>query len=321
VTSLDSLEQDLPRLVSRALQRDKMAVGRLISVFEDDRKGSASVRSLALELLNAEPARRNGTILGLTGTPGSGKSSLLSRITVDLLKANSDLSIAVLAVDPSSQVSGGALLGDRTRMRFLPSENRLFFRSQASQTDLGGLGPSSFQVCRLLTKLFDCVMIETVGIGQSEADIRHLADRVYLVLQPLGGDEVQFLKAGIIEIPHAFILNKSDEPSALTSYHHLRSSMWLARPFESEDLPIFQTSALTGVGLEELEIEMLGQIRAPGATAIETREPYFFDRWVHQEFGKSGGRFLTQELGGAAAFVAQAGGYEQAQAGFGQVFG
>ena len=118
----------------------------------------------------------------------------------------------MLAVDPSSQVSGGALLGDRTRMRFPPDERRLFFRSQASESDLGGLGPSTFQVCRLLTRLFDCVMIETVGIGQSEADIRHLADRVYLVLQPLGGDEVQFLKAGIIEVPHAFILNKCDEP-------------------------------------------------------------------------------------------------------------
>ncbi|MEX0767844.1 MAG: hypothetical protein WD029_05175, partial [Microthrixaceae bacterium] len=281
---------------------------------------SASVRSKALELIQAEPARKNGRILGLTGTPGSGKSSLLSRITVDLLQAHSDLSLAVLAVDPSSQVSGGALLGDRTRMRFLPSENRLFFRSQASQTDLGGLGPSTFQVCRLLTQLFDCVMIETVGIGQSEADIRHLADRVYLVLQPLGGDEVQFLKAGIIEIPHAFILNKSDEPAALKSYNHLRSSMWLARPFESEELPIFQTSAVTGMGLEELESEMLSHISAQGAAGLEAREPYFFDRWVHQEFGKAGGRFLTQQFGGAAAMLAQSGGYERAQADFGQVF-
>jgi len=321
MASLDSIGQDLPRLVHEAQQLDKMAVSRLISLFEDDRLGSAELRSQALGLLDSRREPTSGTILGLTGTPGSGKSSLLSRITVDLLAAHSSLSIAVLAVDPSSQVSGGALLGDRTRMRYLPSENRLFFRSQASQTDLGGLGPSSFQVCRLLTRLFDCVMIETVGIGQSEADIRHLADRVYLVLQPLGGDEVQFLKAGIIEIPHAFILNKSDEPTALTSYHHLRSSLWLARPFESGDLPIFQTSALTGAGLSELEAEMLGQIQQPGGSGLTTREAYFFDRWVHQEWGRSGGRYLATQLGGSAAFVQQSGGYEAAQAGFSSIIG
>jgi LAO/AO transport system kinase len=319
---LASLELDLPRLVREAQQLNKMAVGRLISLFEDDREGTAELRSQALRLLdtNTDAGVRRGRILGLTGTPGSGKSSLLSRITVDLLERNAEISIAVLAIDPSSQVSGGALLGDRTRMRFLPAENRLFFRSQASQTDLGGLGPSSFQVCRLLSRLFDCVMIETVGIGQSEADIRHLADRVYLVLQPLGGDEVQFLKAGIIEIPHAFILNKSDEPTALTSYHHLRSSMWLARPFESEDLPIFQTSALTGAGLEELESEMLQRIQSGGTAGLEKREPYFFDRWVQQQWGRVGSRFLVEQLGGAATYIAQTGGYEAAQAGFASVY-
>jgi LAO/AO transport system kinase len=319
---LASLELDLPRLVREAQQLNKMAVGRLISLFEDDREGTAELRSQALRLLdtNTDAGVRRGRILGLTGTPGSGKSSLLSRITVDLLERNAEISIAVLAIDPSSQVSGGALLGDRTRMRFLPAENRLFFRSQASQTDLGGLGPSSFQVCRLLSRLFDCVMIETVGIGQSEADIRHLADRVYLVLQPLGGDEVQFLKAGIIEIPHAFILNKSDEPTALTSYHHLRSSMWLARPFESEDLPIFQTSALTGAGLEELESEMLQRIQSGGTAGLEKREPYFFDRWVQQQWGRVGSRFLVEQLGGAATYIAQTGGYEAAQADFASVY-
>jgi hypothetical protein len=214
------------------------------------------------------------------------------------------LSIAVLAVDPSSQVSGGALLGDRTRMRFTPDERRLFFRSQASESDLGGLGPSSFQVCRLLTRLFDCVMIETVGIGQSEADIRHLADRVYLVLQPLGGDEVQFLKAGIIEVPHAFILNKSDEPSSAASYHQLRSSMWLARPFDEDQPPIFRTSALTGAGLEELEADLLVRVRAPGAAGLAEREPYFFERWVDDEWGRVGRRFLAEQLGGAATYLA-----------------
>jgi LAO/AO transport system kinase len=267
--------------------------------------------------LDRQSDRVPGTIIGLTGTPGSGKSTLLSRVTVDLLAARDDLSIAVLAVDPSSQVSGGSLLGDRTRMRFTPDERRLFFRSQAAESDLGGLGPSSFQVCRLLTRLFDCVMIETVGIGQSEADIRHLADRVYLVLQPLGGDEVQFLKAGIIEVPHAFILNKCDEPASVASYHQLRGSMWLARPFDEEVPPIFRTSALTGEGLDELEADMLGRVRAAGGAGLVEREPYFFARWVDDEWGRVGARVLAARAGGAAGFLVEHGGYEGAQAAFG----
>jgi LAO/AO transport system kinase len=313
---MTGLDAESSALVDAARRLDKHAVARCISWFEDRRPEAAGRRAAVLAHLDADGATRAGTILGLTGTPGSGKSTLLSRLTVDLLGADASLSIAVLAVDPSSQVSGGALLGDRTRMRFTPDERRLFFRSQASESDLGGLGPSSFQVCRLLTRLFDCVMIETVGIGQSEADIRHLADRVYLVLQPLGGDEVQFLKAGIIEVPHAFILNKSDEPSSTASYHQLRSSMWLARPFDEDVPPIFRTSALTGVGMEELEADMLARVRAPGAVGLVEREPYFLQRWVTDEWGRVGRRFLDERLGGARSFLEECQGYEAAQAAF-----
>ena len=274
-----------------------------------------------LELLDAaRGTSATAPLVGLTGTPGSGKSTLLSRITVDLLDADADLSVAVIAVDPSSHVSGGALLGDRTRMRFAPDERRLFFRSQASATDLGGLGPMSFQVSRLLTRLFDCVLIETVGIGQSEADIRHLADRVYLVLQPLGGDEVQFLKAGIIEVPHAFVINKSDESGASTSFHQLRSSLWLSRPFDEVEPPVFLTSARTGAGLDELEADLLAAIRRHGADGSHTlsdREPYFFSRWVEEEWGRVGLEHLSRHLGGAEAYVQRCGGFDPAQLAFG----
>jgi LAO/AO transport system kinase len=303
-------------LVDGARSRDKGSVARLISLFEDRRPHVAAQRADVLAALDRAGATPTGTIIGVTGTPGSGKSTLLSRLTVDLLRDDDSRSIAVLAVDPSSQVSGGALLGDRTRMRYLPDERRLFFRSQASESDLGGLGPSTFQVCRLLTRLFDCVMIETVGIGQSEADIRHLADRVYLVLQPLGGDEVQFLKAGIIEVPDAFVLNKCDEPSSSASYHQLRASMWLARPFDEEAPPIFRTSALTGEGLDELEADLVARIDAVGGAGLSEREPYFFGRWVDDEWGRYGAGVLRERFGGAERFLADHGGYEAAQATF-----
>lgn len=307
---------ELDGLVGRGLERDKHSVARLVSVFEDQRAAAPARRAHVLGRLS-EAGRTHGAVIGLTGTPGSGKSTLMSRLTTDLLRGDDALSIAVIAVDPSSQVSGGALLGDRTRMRFRPDERRLFFRSQAAGTDLGGLGPSTFQVCRLLARLFDAVMIETVGIGQSEADIRHLADRVYLVLQPLGGDEVQFLKAGIIEVPDAFVLNKCDEPSAAASYHHLRSSMWLARPFDEEAPDIFRTSALTGQGMVELERDVAGRVRSAHGSGLIEREPYFLRRWVDEEWGRAGTRFLDEGLGGPERLVADAGGYDAAQEAFG----
>jgi LAO/AO transport system kinase len=312
---------DPAALAGSALKGDKDAVSRLVSLFEDRRPQATSARAEALAALAAAaPDRRPATVIGFTGTPGSGKSSLLARLTEDLLERDGDLRVAVLAVDPSSHVSGGALLGDRTRIRVTTPQARLFFRSQASETDLGGLSPASFSVCRLLTKLFDLVFVETVGIGQSEADIRHLADRVYLVLAPLGGDEVQYLKAGIIEVPHAFILNKCDDPSATRAFHQLRSSLWLARPFDDHALGLYKTSAKTGEGVPELAGALLDFARSGSGGGIETREPYFFGRWVTDEWGRTGRRLLDGDLGGAEAFLDAAGGFEPAQEDFGARF-
>ncbi len=302
-------------LVERALDRDKLAVSSLVSLFEDQREGAVEARAQVFEHLRMRRKRGPAAMIGITGTPGSGKSSLLARLTLELLAADRELSVAVLAIDPSSHISGGALLGDRTRMRLPLDERqrRVFFRSQASATELGGLGPWSFQVCRLLSQIFDCVLIETVGIGQSESDIRHLADRVYLVLQPLAGDEVQFLKAGIMEIPHAFILNKCDEPSAERSYHMLRGSIGLARPWDGDRVPIHKTSARTGVGIDALTAGILKDLREHAAVELSAKEPYFFERWVRDEWGRFGVRFLDAALGGARAHLERSESFEQAQ--------
>ncbi len=171
-------------------------------------------------------------------------------------------------------------------------------------------------MCRLLTRLFRCVVVETVGIGQSEADIRHLADRVYLVLQPLGGDEVQFLKAGIIEVPDAFILNKCDEPSAERSYHHLKGSLGLARPFDEEPPPVHRTSARTGEGIPALAAELHEVLTTLVPRSHDEREPHFFARWVDDEWGRQGRLHLTGALGGSAAHLASAGGFDAAQVAF-----
>jgi LAO/AO transport system kinase len=308
---------ELRDLARRAARLDTHAVARLVSVFQDRRAQAPEWRAEVMDELDALGDRTaSAPVIGITGTPGSGKSSLLGRLAVDLLREDPDLSVAVLAVDPSSHLSGGALLGDRTRLNAGATDHRLYFRSEASDTELGGLSPTSFQVCRLLTRLFGAVIVETVGIGQSEADVRRLAEHVFLVIAPLGGDEVQFLKAGIIEIPDAFIINKCDEPAAAISHRQLKSSLWMARPFDADELPVFLTSAKTGEGLDALREAIAQRIATGDGGDVATRDAHFLERWVRDEWGRRGVMFLREELGGAGEWLGASGGFDAAQAAF-----
>ncbi len=305
-------------LAEQALTRARHPVARLVSLAEDGRSGASAIYDEAMAVLEADAERRNHTarVIGVTGSPGSGKSSLLSRVANAMVAADPDLTVAVVAVDPSSPSSGGALLGDRTRMVVDTAQNRIYFRSQASATALGGLAPTTFQVCRALSLIFKCVIVETVGVGQSEADVRHLADRVFLVVAPLSGDEIQYLKAGIIEVPDAFVVNKSDEPAATRTYHQLRGSLWLARPSDAHDIPIYRTSAKTGRGIDELARDFLTIVTAENATPVRERAPHFFTAWVRDEWGRVGARHLAEQLGGARAFLATQNGFASARRSF-----
>lgn len=315
---MDIHRSDL-ELLERALALDKYAISQLISLFENQLETNVPRRVAVVEALQQRYDRKQAVLLGLTGTPGSGKSSLLAACVPRLLELNKHLSMAVVAVDPSSPVSGGSLLGDRTRMRPSSHDDRFFFRSQAAQTQSGGLSPSTFKICRLLACLFDCVFIETVGVGQSEADIRHLTEQVFLVLQPLGGDNVQFLKAGIMEIPHAFIVNKCDEPSAQSTYHTLLASLnlGLARPGEKKSVPVYRVSARSGEGLDDLCRVFLDHIDASQPVDIFSKEVHFFCKWVQEEWGRAGARFL-KEQGGAQNYMSASGGFDASQCSFGQ---
>jgi LAO/AO transport system kinase len=309
---------DLGSVVAGARQLEKGAIATLIRRFEDTRPTAASGRAAVMDLLGppgsgATGRERSAPVIGVTGTPGSGKSSLIARLVPSLLDADPELTVAVVAVDPSSHTSGGALLGDRTRMRPTTGERRTYFRSQASATELGGLAPSTYQVCRLLGHLFDAVVVETVGIGQSELDIRHLADQVYLVLQPLGGDEIQYLKAGIVEIPDSFILNKDDEPAAERCFHQLRSSLSLARPFVGGEPPIHRTSARTGQGIADLVAAVLAQIRRGPTVGAAERDVHFLGRWVRDEWGQVGVRSVAAGVGDLGALYRRCGDLDRAQ--------
>jgi LAO/AO transport system kinase len=283
--------------IEAALDAHKFSIARLISLFEDQRPEAVPQRAAVLAALDTNPRARRATFLGITGTPGAGKSTLTGQLARRMHAQRSDLRFAVLAVDPSSRFSGGALLGDRTRVRFATGDARLFFRSQASDTELGGLSPRSFQVCRLLYRLFDCVIIETVGIGQSEVDIRFLADRVYLVVQPMGGDEIQFLKAGIMEVPDEIVLNKCDAvDAARRSYQALKSSMALARPFDGDAIPIHRVSATEGMGLDRT-----GGAAAGGDRRVPRGVPAREGRALLRQVGEGGVRAPRDAVPAAAA--------------------
>jgi LAO/AO transport system kinase len=152
--------------------------------------------------------RPRAHIVGLTGPPGVGKSTLLSRLVSEW--RTRDRSVAVLAVDPSSRRSGGSLLGDRARIEVDPRDRRIFVRSTAAGEQLGGLAPATRAAAAALAVAFDVVVIETVGVGQSETEVADVADSVAVVVQPGSGDVLQFLKAGIMEVPDVLVVTKSD---------------------------------------------------------------------------------------------------------------
>jgi len=294
------LENNLNEMIEAAVSLEKWPVARLVSMFEaepafaEGAEKAAAKRQHIFDRLDQLGKNKNALVIGITGTPGAGKSSLISELCLQLLATNPALSAAVIAVDPSSQQSGGALLGDRTRVKFPANDKRLFFRSQANHLNLGGLGKKTFLAVRLLRRLFDVVIIETVGIGQSEMEIDQLSDLTCLVLQPLSGDQVQFMKAGIMEIPDIFIVNKCDEDElAQQSYHLLKSSLKLIRitvDKNSKDAkPVFLTSALKKKGIDQIAEFILKQKQDPGVYKnSRDQENYFLKKWIYQNYGNYG---------------------------------
>ncbi|HUA11230.1 MAG TPA: GTP-binding protein [Solirubrobacteraceae bacterium] len=194
------------RLREHDLSAAPAALNLLESTAPDD------VREAAELLGELSPARLGGEapghIVGVTGPPGAGKSTLLSALLREL--RTDGRSVAILAVDPSSRRSGGALLGDRARIDFDPGDEGALIRSTAAGERLGGLAPRTRVAAQALAAAFDVVVVETVGVGQAETDIADVADTVAVVVQPGGGDALQFLKSGIMEIPDVLVVTKSD---------------------------------------------------------------------------------------------------------------
>jgi len=236
-------------LFENAKAGDYRALARCISLIENEANGYR-------ELLQALPHAHTQNVIGITGAPGAGKSTLVDALIGELVKDNKKL--AILCVDPSSPFNLGALLGDRVRMSEWYNHPGVFIRSLATRGSLGGLHPKIIEITDLLKAcMFDYIIVETVGVGQSEVEIAGLADVTIVVVVPEAGDEVQTMKAGLMEIADVFVVNKADRPDADKFVSNLRLMLAPAFQQHTREIPIIKTIASEKRGIDELKQKTL----------------------------------------------------------------
>ena len=284
--------------IDSVLRGDKKAIAKILNVFEET--GSSRLewhRKLVDELSrNAKPERH---VVGITGPPGAGKSTVVSRLVSEY--RSREKTVGVIAVDPSSKRSGGALLGDRSRIAYDPDDAGIFIRSMAAGTHVGGLAWRTRHCLTVFEAVYDIVLVETVGVGQSETEVDQVADTVVFIAQPGSGDLLQFIKAGIMEIPHVIVVNKADQQTLAVK---ARNDLMAARAYSPAalggwDLRVIMTSALKGWGHEEL-VDILEDHRRflSESGMIEDLRLQHRLEWVNMLFRERFGSFGFDALGG-----------------------
>jgi LAO/AO transport system kinase len=264
-------ESKVSAMVDRMLAGDRLALPRLITQVENRTAAVPEIMRLI------QPHTGRGYVVGITGPPGAGKSTLVSALTA-LLRGDGQ-SVGIVAVDPSSPFTGGAVLGDRIRMQAHSLDPEVFIRSMATRGSLGGLTRAAGDVIKLLDAAGkQCILIETVGVGQTELDIMREADTTVVLLVPESGDAVQTMKAGLLEVADIFVVNKADRDGASAIMAELKfmAHLQYSKPSTPRDIdweiPVLSAQAHQNVGVDTL----LGEIRRHAATlqaagALETR--------------------------------------------------
>ncbi len=250
------------------------AVARAISLVEND---GASAQRL---MKGVFASRRDAVVLGITGAPGTGKSTLVDQL-IGRLRAEGR-KIGIVAVDPSSPFSGGAILGDRIRMMRHSLDEAVFIRSMATRGHLGGLAKATGEAIAIFEAAGkDYVLVETVGVGQDEVEVVKLADLILVVLTPGAGDDIQAFKAGIMEIADIFVINKADSPGAEKMEKQLQAMLELGFPHQ-DVAPIVKTVATRGKGVDTLMVEMRRLIETTDRSVQETRRKRLI-AWMLQD--------------------------------------
>ncbi|HEX8160755.1 MAG TPA: methylmalonyl Co-A mutase-associated GTPase MeaB [Pyrinomonadaceae bacterium] len=278
--------------LERILAGDARAVARAISKVEDNVEGAAGL------MKSLFPHTGRALVVGITGSPGAGKSSLVDKLA--LLYRGRGERVGIVCVDPSSPFSGGAILGDRIRMQTLGLDAGVFIRSMATRGHLGGLARASVDAVSILDAAgYEKVIVETVGVGQDEVEIVKAADVSVVVLVPGMGDDVQAIKAGIMEISDVFVINKADREGVLRTEKELEVMMTLAMRPDHWESPIVKTVATENKGIDALAaaIESYREFQKKGGESLERRTS--IARWRILELLRE--RLLARAVGGGGA--------------------
>jgi LAO/AO transport system kinase len=272
------------KLLERLLNGEPAALAKAITVVENAGAQAAGV------LAGIQPRLGRAIVVGVTGPPGAGKSTLVSGLVTELRRR--DRTVGILAIDPSSPLSGGAILGDRIRMAEHACDPEVFVRSLASRGHVGGLSSTAGRIVDLMDAAGkDVVIVETVGAGQSDVEVAQLADATVVVCAPGLGDEIQAIKAGILEIADVLVVNKADLPNAERTVSQLQGMLSLRDP-SSATVPVIATTATEGRGVAELSDAVEARAEALGGAARSARR---LER-VRQEIADSAAELVRRQL-------------------------
>src|SRR5215468_3458220 len=291
-------------LLERIIAGDSIAVARAISQVEDNAEGAAELMKQIF------PRTGRGLIIGITGAPGAGKSTLVDKLAAHYRKAGER--VGIVAVDPSSPFSGGAILGDRIRMQTLALDKGVFIRSMATRGNLGGLARATVEAVAILDAAgFDKIIVETVGVGQDEIEIAKTADVCVVVLVPGMGDDVQTMKAGIMEIGDVLVINKADRDGLLRTEKELEALLTLSARADQWQPPIVKTIAIENKGTEDLAaaIEKSRQFQAAAPASAGRKQAVarwriielLRDRLVSEMLSRNGASEKLEQLAAEVA--------------------